>query len=207
MKKTYLTIALLMGVAATPVIAAGGAQDRAVELAAQDSGASMADLCNAVYKAAKEAVEKNPQDLGKLYESVLARRTNWKASECYSIMRAILLAMPGDVACNVGEYVRKYEDAKGAAVKGQKVQRARYSAALSASEMESAFYGLLDALYNASLAEGVAEATVASIYPSVMGVYETAYDAATQNNDGRLDTNGALLNGLIPTPPPTSAGN
>ncbi len=204
MKMTYLTIAFLMGVAATPVIAAGGAQDRAVELAAQDSGASMADLCNAVYKAAKETPQ---EELGKLYEAVLARRTNWKASECYSILRAILLAMPGDVACNVGEYVRKYEDAKGSAVKGQKVQRARYSAVISASVMEASFYNLLDALYNASLPEGVAEQTVASIYPSVMGVYETAYDAATRNNDGRLDTNGALLNGLIPTPPPTSAGN
>ena len=203
MKTTYLTIALMMGMFAAPVFAADSTWDRAVELSAQDSGASMADLCNEVYKAAKQTPQ---EDVGKLFEAVLARRTNWNTDQCYSILRAILLAMPGNVACNIGEYTRKYEEGKGSAVEGQKIQRARYSATLSESAEETAFYNLLDALYNASLPEGVAEKTIASIMPTVNGVYETAVDAAINNNDSRLDTNGAIINGLIPTPPPTSAG-
>ncbi len=196
MKKTYLAIALLMGVFAAPLMAATPAWDAAVALSAQNSKASLADLCNTVYKAAKEDPNKAPQ----LYEAVLAQRTNWTSSQCYAILRAIILALPGDVACNVGKYARNYQDAKGSAVKGQKVQRARYSATIaSASVSESLFYGLLDSLYNASLKEGVADETVASIWPTVTGVYETAFDAAYGNNDGRLDTNG-----VIPTPPGTS---
>lgn len=200
MKKTYLAIALLMGVFAAPLMAASPAWDAAVALSAQNSKASLADLCNAVYKAAKEDSNKAPQ----LYEAVLAQRTNWTSSQCYAILRAIILALPGDVACNVGKYARNYQDAKGAAVKGQKVQRARYSATIAAGAVnETLFYGLLDALYNASLNEGVADETVASIWPTVTGVYETSFNAAYHNSDGRLDTDGEL-NGVIPTAPDTS---
>ena len=62
---------------------------------------------------------------------------------------------------------------------------------------------MLDALYNASLKEGVADETVASIWPTVTGVYENAFNAAVNNNDARLDTDGER-NGVIPTAPPTS---
>ena len=200
MKKTYLAIALLMGVFAAPSMAASPAWDAAVALSAQDSKATLADLCNAVYKAAKENPEKSPQ----LYEAVLAQRTNWTSSQCYAILRSILLALPGDVACNVGQYARTYMDAKGSSVKGQKVQRARYSATIaSASVSETIFYGLLDALYNASLKDGVADETVASIWPTVTGVYENAFNAAVNNNDARLDTDGER-NGVVPTAPDTS---
>lgn len=202
MKKTYLAITLMMGAVMAPVQAAGPAWDEAVALSAHNSKVSMADLCNAVYKAAKES----PNDVAKLYEAVLSRRTNWTASQCYAILRSILLALPGDLACNIGEYARKYEEAKGSAVEGEKVQRARYSTTIVASSVsEQTFYGLLDALYNASLAEGVADNTLASIYPTVTGVYETSVDAAVNNHDGRLDTNGMRhANGVLPTPPPTS---
>lgn len=206
MKTTYLAIALMMGVLAAPVTAATPAWNEAVALSAQDSKASLADLCNAVYKAAKE----DPEKSALLYETVLAQRTNWTSSQCYAILRAILLALPGDVACNIGTYVRKYQEAKGSAVKGQKVQRARYSAMiLSSSVTEAQFYGLLDALYNASLNEGVADNTVASILPTVTGVYETSFDAAVTNDDARLDTDGEMpaFNGVMPTPPPTSPNN
>lgn len=204
MKTTYLAFALLLGVSAAPLMAATPAWDEAVALSAQDSEASLADLCNAVYKAAKEDVSKSAA----LYETVLAQRTNWTASECYAVLRSILLAFPGDVACNIGEYARKYEEAKGSAVKGVKVQRARYSASItSASIEESQFYALLDALYNASLNEGVADATYAAILPTVTGVYETAHDAAVNNHDARLDVNGQRSEIVLPTPPPTSRSN
>lgn len=203
MKSTYLTIALAMGMAAAPVMAAGAAWDNAVALSAHDSDATLADLCNAVYKAAKES----PAEADKLYEVVLTQRTNWKAGECYAILRSIMLAMPDDVACNVGEYTRKYQDAKGSAVEGQKVQRARYSATIaSATMMEKVYYGLLDALYNASLADGVADATVNMFLPTLNGVYETSFHAAATNDEGRLDTNG-MMNGVMVTPPPTSPNN
>ena len=47
-----------MGVFAAPSMAASPAWDAAVALSAQDSKATLADLCNAVYKAAKENPEK-----------------------------------------------------------------------------------------------------------------------------------------------------
>lgn len=201
MKTTYLAIALFLGISAAPLMAATPAWDEAVALAAQDSKASLADLCNAVYAAAKEDVSKSAA----LYETVLAQRTNWTSSECYALLRSILLAFPGDVACNIGEYARKYDEAKGSAVKGAKVQRARYSATIaSASVTETQFYALLDALYNASLNEGVADATYASILPTLTGVYESAFDAAADNNDARLDVTGRNPQELRPTPPPTS---
>lgn len=204
MKTTYLAFALLLGVSAAPVMAATPAWDAAVALSAQDSKASLADLCNAVYKAAKEDVSQSAA----LYEAVLAQRTNWTSSQCYAILRAILLAFPGDVACNIGEYARKYDDAKGSAVEGAKVQRARYSANIvSASIGEAQFYALLDALYNASLNEGVADATYASILPTLTGVYETAHEAAVNNHDARLDLTGQRTDLVLPTPPPTSRGN
>ena len=59
MKTTYLAIALMMGMLAAPVMAATPAWNEAVALSAQDSKASLADLCNAVYKAAKEDPEKS----------------------------------------------------------------------------------------------------------------------------------------------------
>ena len=196
MKTTYLTIALMLGMAAVPVMAAGPAWNEAVALSAQDSKVSMADLCNAVYRAAKES----PNEAVKLYETVLAQRTTWNASQCYAILRSILLALPGDIACNIGKYTQKYQDAKGSAVKGEKVQRAHYSAAIESSSVsEETFYGLIDVLYNASLAEGVADNTFASIYPTVSGVYETSFNAAVNTDAGRGDTNG-----MLPTPPPTS---
>lgn len=198
MKATYLAIALMMGVFAAPLYAAGPAWDGAVALSAQDSKAKLSEICEAAYNAAKES----PTEVDKLYEAILAQRTTWKASECYAILRAIVLALPEDVACNVGVYVRKYRDAKGGAVRGQKVQRASYAASLSNSQVEALFYGMLDALYNASLPEGVADETVNAIMGTVSGVYETATDKAF--NDVGLNINGVLPSGVLPTPPVTS---
>lgn len=206
MKTTYLTIALMLGVFAAPVVAASPVWDEAIALSAQDSKATLADLCNAVYKAAKEDPAKSPA----LLESVLAQRTNWNASQCYALLRSVLLALPGNVGCEIGTYTRKYYDTKGSAVKGEKVQRARYSAVISAdSATETIFYSLLDALYMASLSEGVADNAVASLLPTVTGVYETASAAAAA--EGYSETpilNDPLpFNGVIPTPGDTSPNN
>ena len=205
MKATYLAIALMLGVFAAPLHAAGPAWDNAVSLSAQDSKAKLSEICEAVYNATKES----PTEADKLYEAILAQRTTWKASECYAILRAIILALPEDVACNVGTYVRKYRDAKGSAVRGQRVQRASYAASLSNSQVETLFYGMLDALYNASLPEGVADDTVNSIMNTVSGVFETSMDRAFNDIGGNI--NGVLptppVNGVTPTPPPTSPNN
>lgn len=191
MKATYLSIALMMGVLAAPLYAAGPAWDKAVAISAQDSKARLSEICDAAYKAAKES----PAEVDKLFEAILAQRTTWKASECYAILRTLILALPEDVACNVGTYVRKYKDVKGSAVQGATVQRARYSA--SGSGTEALFFGLLDALYDASLPDGVADNTVNSLLASVSGVYENATDKA--HNDV-----GSNINGVLPTPSVTS---
>ena len=204
MKATYLAIALMLGVFAAPLYAAGPAWDKAVAISAQDSKAKLSEICEAAYNAAKES----PTEVDKLYEAILAQRTTWKASECYAVLRAIILALPEDVACNVGTYVRKYRDAKGSAVRGQRVQRASYAASLSNSQVEALFFGMLDALYNASLPEGVADETVNAIMGTVSGVFETSMDRAFNDIGGNI--NGVLpspINGVTPTPPPTSPGN
>ena len=147
MKKTYIAIALLLGVFVAPVALAGPAADAAVALAAADSKASLGAICNAAYK----AVLAEPEQAAEIYEAILAQRTTWTAGQCDAIFRSILMARP-DLGGNLSSYVRTYKGGKNA------------KDAPSAPEgMHPELYDMLNVLYQASLEDGVPEETVNEI--------------------------------------------
>lgn len=191
MKKTvYMAIAFLIGACAVPVNAAGPEFDKAVALSAPDSGALLSDICDAVYKAVKEA----PQEPDKVFEAVLNQRTTWKASECYAILRAILLARP-DLAGDLSQFVLANKGGKDG--KGGKGGRDVYH-----GNLDPVLYNLLSILYQASLEDGVAEDAINTLMTTITGVYEEANDDA--ENPIGVNTNTDEFIEIIPTPPPTS---
>ncbi len=185
-----LAMALVGGLFAFPVQAAGLMLDKAVTLAAIDSEASLSDICLAAYEAGKEA----PNELDKVFESILNQRTTWKASEVYAIMRAVLMARP-DLMQNLSEhaasYTRSTPDKNGKAVHE------------AAPELNPIIYRLLNVLHVASLEEGVAENALNIMMCVASGVYENAVNAAHSH----IGINTNLIEGVIPTPGPVSPQN
>ena len=186
-------MALVGGLFAFPVQAAGPMLDKAVSLAAVDSSASLDSICSAAYEAAKEA----PNELDAVFESILSQRTTWKASETYTIMRAILMARP-DLMQNFSLYAGTFH--KGEAdEKGEVAYEA-------APELDPMIYRMLNTLYAASLEEGVPENAVNNLMAVLSGVYENAVNAA----HGNINVNTNLVDGtdgVIPTPGPVSPNN
>lgn len=188
MKKTvYIAAALLAGACIVPAHAAGPELDRAVALSAPDSKALLSDICNAVYKAVKEA----PQEPDKVFEAVLNQRTTWKASECYAIMRAILLARP-DLAGDLSQFVL--------ANKGGKDGKGGIEAAHG--NLNPVLYNMLTILYQASLEDGVPEDAINTLMTTITGVYEESTDDAENPIGDNTNTDEFIE--IIPTPPPTS---
>lgn len=186
-----LTALLFTGVCSVSVVNAADPQlDKAVALSAPDSSASLSAICQAVYEAAK-VEEAKPEEV---FESVLSQRTTWKASECYAIFRAILLARP-DLAGNLNNYVASYKGGKNGKeeISGESV-----------SNLDPTLYRMLTALYQATLADGVAEETVNMLMSTITGVYDGAYEQSI--HDIGINTNGRiyLYPEVIPTPPPVS---
>lgn len=144
MKAKLLATVLFMGVFLTPFVYAGPERDAAVAAAAPDSKASLGGICNAVYK----AVKAEPEQAAEIYEDILAQRTTWKASECAAIFRSILMARP-DLGRNLSSYVRTYKGGKN----GKDAPEAP-------KDMHPELYDMLNALYQASLEDGVPEQTV-----------------------------------------------
>lgn len=144
MKTKYLAAALLLGVTLSPCVNAGPERDAAVAAAAPDSKASLGGICNAVYK----AVKAEPDQAAEIYEDILAQRTNWKSGECSAIFRSILMARP-DLGRNLSAYVRTYKGGKN----GKDAPQAP-------DGMHPELYDMLNALYQASLEDGVPEQTV-----------------------------------------------
>lgn len=171
-----------------PAQAAGPELDRAVALSAPDSHALLSDICNAVYKAVKES----PQEPDKVFEAVLSQRTTWEASECYAIMRAILLARP-DLAGDLSQFVL--------ANKGGKDGKGGVGAAYGS--ISPVLYNMLNILYQASLEDGVPEDAINTLMTTITGVYEESTGDAV-NHIG-TNTNTDEFMEIIPTPPPTSA--
>ena len=189
-------MALVGGLFALPVQAVGPMLDKAVELAAVDSKASLDSICSAAYEAAKEA----PNELDAVFESILSQRTTWKASETYAIMRAILMARP-DMAQNFSLYAGSFH-------KGQADEKGEV-AYEAAPELDPMIYRMLNVLHVASLEEGVVEDAVNMLLSVLCGVYENAVNAA--HNNININTNLVdgvdEVEGIIPTPPPVSPNN
>ncbi len=164
----------LAALAAAPVMAAGPSLDKAVALAAQDSGARLSDICYAVYKAVKEA----PEEADVVFSQVISQRTTWTSGEVYAIFRAVLLARPDleeEFRTHAASYKYNQGDVKG---------KDSYTGDAAKDPM---LYKMLNVLHEASLPEGVV--------PSVMNsLMENAVDLTVVNEavvEGR--TGGANL--------------
>ncbi len=132
-----------------PVMAAGPNLDKAVALAAQDSGARLSDICYAVYKAVREA----PEEADVIFSQVISQRTTWTAGEVYAIFRAVLLARP-DLEEEFRTHVASYKGGQG--IKGKD----SYTGDAAKDPM---LYKLLTALQEASLPDGVVPAVMNSL--------------------------------------------
>jgi len=185
-KMAYLAAVLMLGVCAAPANAAGPELDKAVALSAPDSGASLSAICNSVYLAVKES----PNELDKVFATVINQRTTWKASECYAIMRAALLARP-DLASGLCSCVLTY--------KGGKDGKGGKGGADSASlNLDPLLNNMISALYQASLEDGVPEETLNLITCTLCGPFTNLPDIG-------VNTNGeGWFEDIIPTPPPVS---
>jgi len=166
-----------------PVFAAGTAFDKAVQAASRDSKAGLSDICEATYMAVKES----PDEADKIFEAVLAQRTDWKASEVYAIFRSVLLARP-DLTVEVGTLVANHS-------KDGKNGKNGYVGVVTESTAVSPMLArLVSTLYEASLAPGVAENALNMTIAVVAGVAGNSYNTA----ENSIDVNTNLE--VIPTP-------
>ncbi len=184
--KTFAICALvaLGALCSMPAVAAGPALDKAVALAAKDSGAQLSDICNAVYKAVKES----PEEAHVVLSSVLAARANWTSGEVYAILRAVLLARPeleDAVRSNIAVY------------------------APNPAEDKPMHEKLIEALHTAALPAGVLPAVVNAVVNNV-GSLERMNEVAMSGLTGGShvgDADPVSPSADIPTPAPMSPQN
>ncbi len=181
---------------AAPVMAAGPTLDKAVALAAQDSGARLSDICYAVYKAVKEA----PDEADVIFSQVIARRTTWTSGEVYAIFRAVLLARP-DLEEEFRTHAASYKGGNG--MKGKD----SYSGGAAKDPM---LYKLLTALHEASLPDGVAQVVMNSLMNNAVDlvqINESIVDGRIGGGGGGGGANddpAVIPPADVPTPGPMS---
>ncbi len=177
----------LAALSAAPVMAAGPTLDKAVALAAQDSGARLSDICYAVYKAVKEA----PEEADVVFSQVISQRTTWTSGEVYAIFRAVLLARP-DLEEEFRTQAASYKPSTG--IKGKD----SYNGDAAKDPM---LYKMLNVLHEASLPEGVLPAVINSLMNDALDLFVVIQEVIESN------TRGTLLDVDLPTPSPMSGQN
>ncbi|MBR2125482.1 MAG: hypothetical protein IJ943_01975 [Akkermansia sp.] len=138
--KKVLILMLALATGLLPVMGASPEWEKAVELSAPESKASLGSICLAVYK----AVKAEPDKAADIFEDVIEQRTTWKVSECVAIFKAVLMALP-DEKRNLARYARSYRGGKDA------------KSAPSVDGPDPIINRMLDALHRASLEDGVPE--------------------------------------------------
>ena len=88
--KKVLSIILLAGVFASPVMAEEKGFSDVVAMAQKKSGVSLDALSMAVY----ELTKAQPTKAVEIFQSVIAQRENWSVTETYAVLRSVLLASP-----------------------------------------------------------------------------------------------------------------
>ncbi len=182
----------LAALTVAPAVAAGPLADKAVALAAQDSRASLSDICYAVYKAVKEA----PEEADVIFSQVIAQRTTWTSGEVYAIFRAVLLARP-DLEKEFREHAATYKPTQG--LKGKEV----YSGEAARDPMVNK---LLNALQEASLPDGVVPAVLNAIMNDPMDLV-SLNDGVIQGRSGGSGNSSVQTTPDVPTPPAMSPQN
>ncbi len=181
MKKFGICVMMaLLALNAEPVFAAGAALDKAVAMAAADSGAELSDICLAVYEATLE----NPAEADQIFSDVLAQRENWTSGEVYAILRSVLLADP--------QLEQEYRSYSGASTSDDAAADSQTSSADGDAAELTMFGRLVATLQDASLGDGVAT--------DVMSAMQISTDDLQVANQSTIDGRNT-----VGTPVPESA--
>ncbi len=189
MKATGFIAALVLAVlCVTPSFAAGATLDKAVAMAAQNSGVGLSDICLAAYNAAKET----PDKVDVVFSEVISQRTNWTSGEVYAIFRSVLLASPG-LEQQSHAYIAAYTGQQGGSEQTE-----------STSENQTAVQKLYAALQSASLSPGVVPAVMNSLASHAAYVGQGAARSNVQTSR-ETPANGTYVTPVVvPTPGPMS---
>ena len=144
MKTKIFTLVLILGVLCAPATFAGPERDLAVASADPDSRASLASICNNVYK----AVKAEPKQAVAIYEDVISQRTTWTSAQCAAIFRAVLMARP-DLSADLSRLIGLH--------RGGKFGK---DAAACPNDVPQEVYEMVRVLYGSSLEDGVPEETI-----------------------------------------------
>ncbi len=195
MKKTIVmcVTAALIAFSSVPAAAAGPLTDKAVALAAQDSGAGISDICYAVYKAVKES----PDEADVVFSQVISQRTTWTSGEVYAIFRAVLLARP-DLEKEFRAHAATYKPTQGEG--GKEV----YSGDVAKDPMVAK---LLNALHEASLPDGVVPAVLNALVNDPMDLASINEGVMQGDSGGAGGDMPTVPDPDIPTPPAMSPQN
>ncbi len=185
--KKVLSMILLAGVFAGPVLSAETTPSGAAALAA--SGASIDKLSLAVY----EAVKAQPDKAADIFQGVMSQRSNWSVTDTYAVLRSVLLASPS--------------------LEGAFVQSATayQSGGYDVATVNSTAYQLLNALYTMPQTQAVASSVVQGVVGSTVsgraagnGVSQSLLEAYVPAAPSAPE---APEYTVVPTPPPTSSNN
>lgn len=198
---SIIAFAVLAGAAVAPVFAVGPAFDKAVLTASRNSKASLADICKATFDAVKET----PDEADKVFESVLAQRSDWKAGDVYAIFRSVLLARP-DLSAEVGSLVaNRTKNGKNGFDGADASNESGLTDAITDSSVSvSPMLGrLVNTLYESALPADVAENALNMVVSSVAGVYGYSYNSVHAQPGVNTNAEGPapdILIEFIPTP-------
>jgi len=144
MKAKLLTLVLMLGVLCAPATYAGPERDLAVASADPASKASLAAICNNVYK----AVKAEPKQAVAIYNDVISQRTTWTSAQCAAIFRAVMMARP-DLNADLSRLIGLH--------RGGKFGK---NAAACPEGVPQEVYDMIRVLYDSSLEDGVPEETI-----------------------------------------------
>ena len=184
--KKVLSIILLAGVFAGPVMAEGAGFSDVVAMAQKKSGTSLDALSMAVY----ELTKAQPSKAAEIFQSVMSQRESWSVTETYAVLRSILLASPTLESSFV----------QGAA--------AYEGGSYAPSVVSSQGYQLLSALYTMPQTQPVASAVVQGVIGSAVAGRAAGNGVSAQVLDAYVPAAPSAPEYTVtPTPPPTSANN
>lgn len=146
MKRICVALVLLGLVSVASADAASPEREKVMELSAPGSKSSLGNICLAVY----EAVKAEPAKASEIFGDVISQRTTWKTSEIAAIFRSVLMARP-----DLGTAMSKFARASRGGDLGKQGKDGSYNVPGLPGEINE----MLSHLYNASLEDGVPEAT------------------------------------------------
>ncbi|MGN1308656.1 MAG: hypothetical protein ACI4XO_02315 [Akkermansia sp.] len=192
-RATHISLALLMAMACGSALAVGPSLDVVVADALPNSGASISKITQGAYIAASES----PGEADVVFERILKQRTNWKSSEVYAILRAILLAvpaldqyMPPALEKVAKEYVQGNATARGAASNTPQ----------TGTNTDSHLRGMAENIARLIVVQNIE----GNVYNAIIRNVQTSAPSPSEQVAGGISEIAPTTPPVPPTPPPTS---